>query len=126
MNLTSKLFLLLFLSLFLSNKSRAQNQFKVLVYTFHDNWHSNSIPTAIEAFKKLAVKNQFEFSWTQRKDELIKILPEYDVLVFLNGNADSLKTKHINGLKKFMNRGGGFVGIHSTSAGKPENLGSIN
>lgn len=113
-----QLILGVFLLFFVSQKQNAQDQFKVLVYTIHDDWHSNSIPKAIKAFQKLAKKNQFHFDWTQRPDELIKKLPNYDVLVFINADADSLQTKHISGLKKFMKRGGGFVGVHATSAGK--------
>ena len=113
-----RLILGVFLLFFVSQKQNAQDQFKVLVYTIHDDWHSNSIPVAIEAFQKLAKKHQFHFDWTQRPDELIKKLPNYDVLVFINADADSLKTKHIDGLKKFMKRGGGFVGVHAAASGK--------
>ena len=118
MMIKPKVVLFLFFSFFISEKSIAQDQFKLLVYTIHDDWHSNSIPVAIEAFQKLAKKHQFKFDWTQRPNELIKKLPNYDVVVFVNANADSLKENHIEGLKKFMKRGGGFVGVHSTSAGK--------
>jgi type 1 glutamine amidotransferase len=113
--------LLALISIFLINKTMAQDQFSVLLYTQHDDWHSNTIPAAIEAFKDMAETHQFKFDWTQRPNELMEKLPKYDVLIFMNANADSLNTKHMDALKTFMNRGGGFVGIHATSDSKKEN-----
>jgi len=113
--------LLALISIFILNKTMAQDQFSVLLYTRHDDWHSNTIPVAIKAFKDMAETHQFKFDWTQRPNELMEKLPEYDVLIFMNANADSLNTKHMDGLKAFMNRGGGFVGIHAASNGKKEN-----
>ena len=109
------------ISIFITDKTMAQDQFSVLLYTQHDDWHSNTIPVAIKAFKDMAETHQFKFDWTQRPNELMDKLPKYDVLIFLNANADSLNTKHMNALKTFMNRGGGFVGIHAVADSKKEN-----
>jgi len=113
--------LLVLISIFILNKIIAQDQFSVLLYTRHDDYHSNIIPVAIKAFEDMAETHQFKFDWTQRPNELTEKLPEYDVLIFMNANADSLNTKHMDVLKTFMNQGGGFVGIHATSNGKKEN-----
>lgn len=102
------------------NKTIAQDQFSVLLYTQHDDWHSNAIPVAIQAFEDMASEHQFKFDWTQRPNELMEKLPKYDVLIFMNANADSLNTRHMNVLKTFMNNGGGFVGIHAASDSKKE------
>jgi type 1 glutamine amidotransferase len=102
-------------------KANSQNQFSVLLFTQHDDWHSNTIPVAIQAFEELAEEHQFNFTWTQRPNELDEKLPEFDVLVFLNANADFLNEKQLNGLKSFMKNGGGFVGIHAAADSKKEN-----
>jgi len=68
----------------------------------------------------MADEHQFKFDWTQDPNELVKKLPEYDVLIFMNANADYLKKEHLESLKNFMNKGSGFVGIHATSDSEKE------
>ncbi len=114
-------YLILTMCVFIFGKAFAQDQFSVLLYTQHDQWHSNTIPVAIQAFEEMAKEHQFKFNWTQLPNELIEKLPEHDVLIFMNANADSLKEKHMSALKAFMKRGGGFVGIHATADSKKEN-----
>ena len=113
--------LLALISIFIINKTMAQDQFSVLLYTQHDDWHYNTIPVAIQAFEDMAEEHQFKFDWTQRPNELMEKLPEYDVLIFMNANADSLNTKNMNALKTFINQGGGFVGIHATADSEKDN-----
>jgi len=113
--------LLALISISIIHKTMAQDQFSVLLYTQHDDWHSNTIPVAIQAFENMASEHQFKFNWTQRPNDLIEKLPEHDVVIFMNANADSLKTKHMVALKAFMKRGGGFVGIHGTADGENDN-----
>ncbi|QVY64077.1 ThuA domain-containing protein [Polaribacter sp. Q13] len=114
-------YLLLTIFFFTMIKTNAQDQFRVLLFTQHDTWHYNTIPVAVEAFKEMAAENQFKFDWTQRPDDLITKLPEYDVVIFMNANANFLTTKHMDALKAFMKRGGGFVGIHGTADGENDN-----
>ncbi|WP_075590725.1 ThuA domain-containing protein [Labilibacter marinus] len=99
----------------------AQDQFKLLLFTHHDEWHSECIPAAVQAFEKMSEENQFHFDWTQLPKELETKLPEYDIVVFVNANTDVLDSAQIQALKRFVNRGGGFVGIHAASAAKIRN-----
>lgn len=114
-------YLLLTISVLTVIKTSAQDQFSVLLFTQHDDWHSNTIPVAIKAFEEMAKEHQFKFNWTQRPNDLIEELPKHDVVIFMNANADSLKAKHMLVLKAFMKRGGGFVGIHATADSKKKN-----
>lgn len=114
-------YLIITMCIFTFGKAFAQDQFSVLLFTQHDEWHSNTIPVAIQAFEEMAKEHQFKFNWTQLPNELIEKLPEHDVLIFMNANADSLNEKHMIVLKDFMKRGGGFVGIHATADSKIEN-----
>ncbi|MCL5130007.1 ThuA domain-containing protein [Algibacter sp. L4_22] len=114
-------YLLLTIFFFTMIKTNAQDQFSVLLFTQHDTWHYNTIPVAVKAFEDMAAENQFQFDWTQRPDDLIEKLPEYDVVIFMNANANFLTTKHMDALKAFMKRGGGFVGIHGTADGENDN-----
>ncbi len=63
-------YLVLSLTFITINKTVAQDQFSVLLYTQHDDWHSNTIPVAIQAFEDMASENQFKFDWTQRPNEV--------------------------------------------------------
>ena len=114
-------YLLLTICVLTMIKTNAQDQFSVLLFTQHDDWHYNTIPVAIQAFEEMAKEHQFKFNWTQRPNDLIAELPKHDVVIFMNANADSLKTKHMIALKAFMKRGGGFVGIHGTADGENNN-----
>lgn len=111
----------LLIILLISHLGLAQDQFSVLLYTQHDDWHSNTIPVAIKAFQDMANEHQFKFEWTQRPNELLEKLSKKDVLIFMNANADLLNSKHIDSLKAFMRRGGGFVGVHAVADSKKEN-----
>ncbi|MGQ1784278.1 MULTISPECIES: ThuA domain-containing protein [unclassified Saccharicrinis] len=93
----------------------SQNQFKLLLFTQEDEWHSDCIPVAIETFQKMSIKHQFHFDWTLQPEELAEKLYAYDVLVFLNANVDSFDSIQIQALKSFINNDGGFVGIHACS-----------
>ena len=114
-------YLLLTIFFFTMIKTNGQDQFSVLLFTQHDAWHHNAIPVAVDAFQEMASENQFKFDWTQIPDDLITKLPKYDVVIFMNANANFLTPKHIDALKAFMKRGGGFVGIHGPADGENNN-----
>jgi len=95
---------------------KAQNQFEVLVFSQYDQYHKESIPDGMEAFRKLAAEHVFGLTWTMDpsvfKEESLN---EYAVVVFFNAKADFLVEEEKEGLKQFINNGGGFVGIHAAS-----------
>ena len=89
---------------------------KVLVFTKTNGWEHRSIPTGIEALKKLGEDNGFEVTETRwsyyfQKDTLEK----YDVVVFLSTTQDVLKEDEQKAFKEYINNGGGFVGIHAAA-----------
>ena len=95
--------------------AKAQNQFEILVYTQYDTYHKDDIPVAISAFKTMAQKHQFGLSWTQdanifTSDEL----KNFAAMVFMrSGNVFNEEQRE--GLKRYINNGGGFVGLHAAS-----------
>lgn len=99
----------------------AQDQFRLLLFTHTDPWHQETIPVAIEAFKEMSLKNQFYYEWTINPKDLLTKLPEMDVVVFVNANSEMLNSEQMDSLKSFMNRGGGFVGVHGASASDVRN-----
>ena len=106
-------------SAFAQNHSR--NQFQVLVYTSPDRWHNITEPTAILEFQKLANKHAFGLSITQLASNFNdENLQKYDVLVFLHSTTRDLSDEQLESFKRFIHNGGGFVGIHGTSACRRE------
>ena len=86
-----------------------------MLFTVQDTWHYECIPKAVDAFHKMAAEHQFQFDWTQTPEGLAEKLPSYDVVVFLNANADNLTDEQLEVLKTHIHNGKGFVGVHSTS-----------
>jgi type 1 glutamine amidotransferase len=98
-----------------------QDQFRVLLYTRQDEWHQDSIPPAVNAFKEMAREHQFALDWTTQSEDIGATLMDFDVVVFLNADADVLTEGQLASLKRFMDQGGGFVGIHAAASGKIRN-----
>ncbi len=100
-------------------------QFRVLLYTSPDRWHDPTIPIAIEEFRNLSEKHDFELTWAQAngsgntKDVFTEtFLSKIDVIVFLHTRGHDLTMSQFDNFKKFIQKGGGFVGIHATSSKK--------
>ena len=104
-------------------------QFRVLLYTSPDRWHDPTIPIAVEAFRNLAEKHDFELTWAQvngsggaRNVFTDAFLSKFDVVVFLHSKGYDLSKEQMESFKKFIRDGGGFVGIHGASACKDQEL----
>lgn len=95
----------------------SRNQFEVLLYTAPDRWHDLTLPVAVSEFEKMANKHAFGLTWTTEvqnfNDEYLK---GFKVIVFLHAKSDFLSAQQMESLKRFIRNGGGFVGIHGTSA----------
>lgn len=122
-NMKNKTYPLSFITLILLSvqitSSYAQNQFEVLLYTQDDFYHIDAITTAVNAFRQLAEKNQFGFSWSMDADIFTKEdMDKYAAVIFLNIDGDKFTDPQKAGLKKFINNGGGFIGLHGASTTK--------
>lgn len=92
-------------------------QFKVLLFTETEGYHHQSIAQGVQAMRRLAVKHNFDLTWTENSAIFTEAkLNEYDVVVFLNNDGDVLNSKEQEGLKKYYRSGKGFVGIHGAAA----------
>lgn len=104
---------------FAQNQSR--NQFEVMVYLSPDKWHNVTEPTAILEFQKLANRHAFGLTVTEVVNNFNdENLDKYDVLVFLHSTTRDLSEEQLESFKRFIRNGGGFVGIHATSACRDE------
>jgi type 1 glutamine amidotransferase len=123
---TSKILYLktLLFSLVFAMPAMAQ-QFQVLLYTSPDRWHDATIPLAMTQFREMAEKHDFGLTWGQvsgsgnvRDVFTDEFLANIDVIVFLHSKGADLSVAQMDAFKKFIRNGGGFVGIHGSSASR--------
>ena len=88
----------------------------VLVFSATSGWRHDSIPAGIEMFDRLAAEEGFVVTATE--DHAVFSsgqLSRYDVVVFLLTTQDVLDEAGQRELERFIQAGGGYVGIHSAS-----------
>jgi type 1 glutamine amidotransferase len=99
----------------------SRNQFEVLLYTSPDQWHNLSEPVAILELQKMAQRHAFGLTWTTLTSRFNdEALGGYDVVVFLHSHTEGFSQEQLSSFQRFIRNGGGFVGIHATSACRDE------
>lgn len=94
----------------------AQEDLNVLVITKTNGFRHKSIPKGIEKMKAWSNAEHWNINFTEDSTQINdKILDETDVLVFLNTKGDILGKPEEEALVRYINNGGGFVGIHLAS-----------
>ena len=92
---------------------------KLLVFTKTAGFHHASIPVAAEAIMKLGKENNFEVDTTSNADMITEdTLKNYAAVVFLSttdNNDDLLDNYQKNAFQRYIEAGGGFVGIHAAT-----------
>ena len=89
---------------------------KVLVFSKTKGWRHDSIPEGINTFNKLA--QQEGFSVVATEDSSIfndKDLKQFNAIVFLNTTLDILDANQELAMERYIQAGGGFVGIHAAA-----------
>lgn len=103
------------------SQNHSREQFQVLVYTSPDKWHNVTEPTAIIEFQKMANRHAFGLTVTEIPGNFNdENLQKYDVLVFLHSTSRDLSDEQLESFKKFIRKGGGYVGIHAASVCEEE------
>jgi len=92
-------------------------QFKVLLVTRTVGWHHESIRDGVDAMYQLAATHDFKMHWDENVGRVFTedFIKDYDVIVFLNTTGDVLNNEQQEVMKKFIQSGKGFVGIHAAS-----------
>lgn len=88
----------------------------ILVFTKTTGWRHDSIPAAVQAFKKAA--GDYGFTMVHSEESALftpKSLDRFDAVVFLLTTGDVLNDQQQAALKGYMQAGHGFVGVHSAS-----------
>ena len=107
---------LILLSIVLLFSCGTNNDAKVLVFTKTAGFRHASIETGVAALQKLGEENGFQVD-TSENAELIteENLKTYAAVIFLNTTGDILNHIQQADFERYIQSGGGFVGIHSAA-----------
>jgi cytochrome c len=89
---------------------------RVLVFTKTTGFRHASIPAGINAIKKLGQENGFDVDTTENAANFTEdSLQKYAAVIFLNTTGDVLDNFQEADFERYIQSGGGFVGIHSAT-----------
>ncbi|KAI1271517.1 carboxylesterase-like protein [Xylaria sp. FL0933] len=97
----------------------SQEKFDVFVFSKTAGYRHDSISAGIKGLTDLGVSSG-SFNITASEDASLinaQFLSRFRVVVFLSTSGEFLTSEQLNGLKTYVNDGGGFVGIHCAAAG---------
>ena len=107
-------FFILFLAFGCNNNKKGKPV--VLVFSKTNGYHHSSIPNGIAAVLKLGEENNFEVDTTTNsaffKDDSLK---KYAAIIFMNTSGDVLDYRQEAAFERYIQSGGGFVGVHAAS-----------
>ncbi len=93
-----------------------ESPFRVLVFSKTAGYRHASIPDGIAAVQKLGREHGFEVIATEDPERFTdESLSACAVVVFLSTTGDVLDDTQQSAFERFVQRGGGFVGIHAAS-----------
>lgn len=89
---------------------------KVLVFTKTEGFRHNSIEDGVALLKTQAGSNNFEVTHTEDASVFNdNNLRDYKLVIFLSTTGNILNDNQQEAFKKFINNGGGFVGVHAAT-----------
>ncbi len=113
MKKTLSLLILAILTLISCSESR---KIKLLVFSKTTGFRHDSIEPGIEALQKMAEEKGFTADFTEDASAFTeKNLAQYSTVVFLNTTGDILDARQQEAFERYIQAGGGYVGIHSAT-----------
>jgi len=92
------------------------NERKILVFSKTAGWRHESIEAGKEAFKKIADENNLGITLTEDASYFTEgNLKDYASIIFLNTTETVFNDSQREAFKRYIQDGGGFVGIHSAT-----------
>jgi len=111
-----KSFLLFSLIIFIAIPVLEAQESKVLIFSKTKGFRHKSIEHGREVIADLCLSNNISVDSTEDAELFtFKNLQQYDALIFLNSTGDLFNEKQQKALVKYINNGGGFVGIHAAT-----------
>lgn len=116
LNRKSRFFLSLALLLTLVWSCSKPEEARVLVFSKTTVFRHESIAAGIDAIQKLGGKYHFMVDTTENADNFNEEnLRQYKAVIFLNTTGDVLNPQQQNDFERFIQAGGGYVGIHAAT-----------
>lgn len=101
----------------LSFAAASQEQARVLVFSKTTGYRHSAIEVGIEAIRKLAMENNFVMDTTTNSSLFtLENLKRYSAVIFLNTSGSLLNVEQKANFERYIQGGGGFVGVHGASA----------
>lgn len=95
----------------------AQTNKRVLLFTKTAGYHHASIPAGVKAFQLIGQQNHWEMDTTTNSEYFTEAnLKKYAAVVFLNTSGNVLDTVQKTELQRYIEAGGGYLGIHCASS----------
>lgn len=105
----------------LSFAAASQEQARVLVFSKTTGYRHSAIEVGIEAIRKLAMENNFVMDTTTNSSLFtLENLKRYSAVIFLNTSGSLLNVEQKANFERYIQGGGGFVGVHGASASEYE------
>ncbi len=99
-----------------SCKNKRSTDPKVLIFSKTAGFHHASIPSGIAAIQKLGAENGFSVDTTTNSESFTEEnLQQYSTVIFLSTTADVLNHYQEAEFERYIQAGGGFVGIHAAA-----------
>src|SRR5436305_5834896 len=102
--------------LFSSCNQKRSGKARVLVFSKTAGFHHESIADGNAAITKLGAENNFDVDTTTNaeyfNDDTLK---NYSAIIFLSTTGDVLNARQEPALERYIQSGGGFVGIHAAA-----------
>ncbi len=99
-----------------SEEPEATHQFDVLVFSKTVGWRHDSIEAGIAAIKKLGEEQDFSVMATEESSFFTSNdLTQFEAVLFLNTTLDIFNEDEQAAFQKYIQQGGGFVGIHAAA-----------
>ncbi|RAW00771.1 ThuA domain-containing protein [Pseudochryseolinea flava] len=116
MHLPQRALTLFVLVLIVVGCSTKKKQTKILVFSKTTVFRHESIAAGIAAIKQLAATDQIIVDTTENADRFNEEnLKQYSAVIFLSTTGDVLNQQQQNDFERFIQAGGGYVGIHAAS-----------
>jgi len=111
-----KICFILFASLFFTNCAVDSQTKRVLVFSKTTGYRHEAIETGVKAIKTLGAIHTFYVDATEDANYFTAdSLKKYDAIIFLSTTEDIFNTEQQESFKKYIQSGGGFVGIHAAA-----------
>ena len=115
-NFKASIILFLLLAMSVSSTFGMAKPSKILVFNKTEKFRHQSIAIGIKTIQRLGVENNFEVDTTTDASKFTyKNLKQYSAVVFLSTTGDVLNSIQEKSFEKYIQKGGGFVGVHAAT-----------